>query len=172
MIVYYRQWHPIPSHQLWEWWVTVNKSRIEAFTTGSPHSNTIVVTVEIESRDSSLNTTWFHSTAFQFPRVRHHSKRRRSWVGVKSSTSNGCRDHRCSSARRLRMVREDTGAPNEGATCAWMAANEAVGCTRAFLSMWRSYRQLVCRGQPEPGLCVNDSLGSTVPLTTQSERPN
>ncbi|GFW86001.1 uncharacterized protein TNCV_1968091 [Trichonephila clavipes] len=27
--------------------------------------------------DSSLKTTWFHSAAVQFPRARHHSKRRR-----------------------------------------------------------------------------------------------
>ncbi|PRD22499.1 UNVERIFIED_CONTAM: Sec23ip [Trichonephila clavipes] len=29
------------------------------------------------------------------------------------------------------MVQEDTGVLNEGATCAWMAADEAVGCTHA-----------------------------------------
>ncbi|GFS50300.1 e3 ubiquitin-protein ligase RNF13 [Trichonephila clavipes] len=40
--------------------------------------------------DSSLKTTWFHSAAVQFPRAWHHSKRRRRWVGVKSSTRNGC----------------------------------------------------------------------------------
>ncbi|GFV89098.1 uncharacterized protein TNCV_4912971 [Trichonephila clavipes] len=65
-------------------------------------------------------------------------------------------DRKCLSARCLRMVREDTGAPHEGATCAWIAANEAVGCKRAFLTMWRSSRRLVCRGHPEPGLRVND----------------
>ncbi|GFS85108.1 uncharacterized protein TNCV_4222871 [Trichonephila clavipes] len=54
--------------------------------------------------DSSLKTTWFHSAAVQFPRVRLHSKRRRRWVGVKGSTRNGCRDPKCPSARRLRMV--------------------------------------------------------------------
>ncbi|GFX89563.1 hypothetical protein TNCV_72561 [Trichonephila clavipes] len=43
----------------------------------------------------------------------------------------------------------------EGATCAWMAGDEAVGCTRAFLRMWRSSQRLVCRGLPEPGLHVN-----------------
>ncbi|GFS76089.1 uncharacterized protein TNCV_4666851 [Trichonephila clavipes] len=64
--------------------------------------------------------------------------------------------HKCPSARRLRMVQEDTGTPREGATCAWMAADEAVGCTRAFLSMWRSSRRLVCQGHPELGLRVND----------------
>ncbi|GFW01002.1 hypothetical protein TNCV_1762401 [Trichonephila clavipes] len=32
----------------------------------------------------------------------------------------------CGSSGHIRMVREDTGAPIEGATCAWMAADEAV----------------------------------------------
>ncbi|GFU61873.1 hypothetical protein TNCV_1644461 [Trichonephila clavipes] len=53
---------------------------------------------------------------------------------------------------RLRMVREDTGAPNEGATYAWMAVDETVGCRLAILMMWRSSRRLVCRGHPEPSL--------------------
>ncbi|GFW68043.1 uncharacterized protein TNCV_1618041 [Trichonephila clavipes] len=74
----------------------------------------------------------------------------RRWGGVKGSTRYGRRDPKCSSARRLRMFREDTGAPNEGATCAWMAADEAVGCTRSFLTMWWSSQRLGCRGRPEP----------------------
>ncbi|GFU07481.1 uncharacterized protein TNCV_2224771 [Trichonephila clavipes] len=106
--------------------------------------------------DSSLKTTWFPSAAVHFPRARHHFKRRRRWVGVKGSTRNGPRDPKCPSARRLLLIREDTGAPNEGATCSWMAADEAVGCTRAFLTMWRSSRRVVDRGRPEPGLRVND----------------
>ncbi|GFX72412.1 uncharacterized protein TNCV_1253661 [Trichonephila clavipes] len=77
-------------------------------------------------------------------------------MGAKDSTRNRRRDPKFPSARRLRRVREDTGAPNEGATCAWMAADEAVDCTRAFLMMWRSTRQLDCRGHSEPGLHVND----------------
>ncbi|GFX44150.1 uncharacterized protein TNCV_4119461 [Trichonephila clavipes] len=56
----------------------------------------------------------------------------------------------------LRMVREDTGATSEGATCAWMAADKAVGCTRAFFTMWWPSRRLVCQGRPERGLHVND----------------
>ncbi|GFT66257.1 uncharacterized protein TNCV_650831 [Trichonephila clavipes] len=75
--------------------------------------------------DSSIKTNCFHSIAVQFPRAWCHSKRRRRWVGVKGSTRNGRRDSKCPSARCLRMVREDTGAPNEGVTCAWMAADEA-----------------------------------------------
>ncbi|GFV67050.1 uncharacterized protein TNCV_357351 [Trichonephila clavipes] len=67
--------------------------------------------------------TWFHSASVQFPPVRHHSKRKGRWVGVKGSTRNGRRDPKCPSARRLRMVRENTGASSEGATLAWMAAD-------------------------------------------------
>ncbi|GFV97280.1 uncharacterized protein TNCV_2037901 [Trichonephila clavipes] len=73
------------------------------------------------------------------------------------------------------MVREDTRASSEGATCAWMADDEEVGYTRAFLTMWRSSRRLVCRGCPEPALCVNDIswiYWSQHLLTTQSEWPN
>ncbi|GFT76027.1 uncharacterized protein TNCV_1255351 [Trichonephila clavipes] len=125
--------------------------------------------------DSSLKTTWFHSTAVQSSRAWHHSKRRRRWVDVKGSTRNGRCDPKCSSARRLRMVREDTETPNEGSTCAWMAANEAVGCTRAFLTMCRSSHRLVCRERSETGHRVNDIFRihwSQHLFTTQSERPN
>ncbi|GFU64837.1 uncharacterized protein TNCV_2144721 [Trichonephila clavipes] len=89
---------------------------------------------------SSLKTTWFHSAAVQSPHVWHHWKQRRRWVGVKASKRNGRRDPNFPSARRLRMVREGTGASIAGDTWAWIAANEAVGCTRAFLTMWRSSR--------------------------------
>ncbi|GFU86586.1 uncharacterized protein TNCV_4480221 [Trichonephila clavipes] len=90
------------------------------------------------------------------PRARHHCKWRRRLVRIKGSTRSGYRDPKCPSARRLRMVREDTGASSEGATCAWMAANEAVGCTRGFITMWWPSRRLVRRVRPEPGLSVND----------------
>ncbi|GFW80477.1 uncharacterized protein TNCV_2415791 [Trichonephila clavipes] len=118
---------------------------------------------------------WFHSAAVQFPRARHHSKRMRRWMGVKGSTRNGHRDPKCPSARRLSTVREDTGTTNEDATYASMVADKAVGCTRAFLTMWWSSRRMVCRGRPEPGLRVNDISWihwSQHLLTTQSERPN
>ncbi|GFY14804.1 uncharacterized protein TNCV_648471 [Trichonephila clavipes] len=84
--------------------------------------------------------TWFHSAAVQFPRAWYHSKWRRQCVGVNDSTRNERRDPKCPSARRVCMVREDTEAPSEGATCAWMVADEAIGCIRAFLTMWRSSR--------------------------------
>ncbi|GFX66023.1 uncharacterized protein TNCV_14441 [Trichonephila clavipes] len=92
----------------------------------------------------------------RFPRARYHCKRRRRWVDVKGSKRNGRRYLKCPSARCLRMVRESTWAPIEGATCAWIAADEAVVCMRAFLMMWRSSRRLVCQEHPEPGLHVND----------------
>ncbi|GFT97723.1 uncharacterized protein TNCV_4229151 [Trichonephila clavipes] len=63
------------------------------------------------------------------------SKRNRRWMGIKSSIRNGHRDPKCPPARCLRMLREGTGAPYEGATCAWMATDEAVGCARAFRMM-------------------------------------
>ncbi|GFX08258.1 uncharacterized protein TNCV_3267481 [Trichonephila clavipes] len=89
------------------------------------HTRTLLSALLRLNLDSSLKTTWFHSAAVQFPRARHHSKRRRRWVGVNCSTRNGRRDPKCPSARHLRVVRENTGA--------LMAADEAVGCTRAFL---------------------------------------
>ncbi|GFY11568.1 uncharacterized protein TNCV_4230371 [Trichonephila clavipes] len=92
--------------------------------------------LNLDSR-ASLKTTWSHSAAVQFPRTRHHSKRRRRWMGIKGSTRNECCDPKCPSARRLRMVREDTGAPSEDSACACRVADEAVGCTQTFLTMWR-----------------------------------
>ncbi|GFV92619.1 uncharacterized protein TNCV_1374701 [Trichonephila clavipes] len=65
-------------------------------------------------------------------------------------------------------------ASSEGATCSWMAADEAVGCKRALHTMWQSFRRLVCRGRPEPGLRVNDISWmhwSQHILTTQSKQP-
>ncbi|GFV37606.1 uncharacterized protein TNCV_4982281 [Trichonephila clavipes] len=106
--------------------------------------------------DSSLKTTWFHSIAIQFPRTQHHPKRRRLWIDVKGSPCNGRRDPKCPSARHLRIVRENTRTPSEGATCAWMAADEAVGSKSAFLTMWLSSQRLVRQGRPKPDLRVND----------------
>ncbi|GFV56401.1 hypothetical protein TNCV_855531 [Trichonephila clavipes] len=66
------------------------------------------------------------------------------------------------------MVREDTGGPNEGATFAWMAADEVVVCTRAFLTMGRASRRLVYREYPEPGLRVSD-ISRITGLNTSSQ---
>ncbi|GFW30339.1 uncharacterized protein TNCV_3851101 [Trichonephila clavipes] len=110
-----------------------------------------------------------------FPRARHHSKRRRRWVGVKGSTRNGHRNPKCPSSRHLRMVKEDSEAPSEGVTYEWMATDEAVGVMRPFLTMWWSSRRLVCRGRPESSLRVNDIsqiYWSQQLLTKQSEWPN
>ncbi|GFS71106.1 uncharacterized protein TNCV_5049091 [Trichonephila clavipes] len=139
------------------------------------HTRTRLSSLPRLTLDSSLKTTWFHSDAVQLSRAWLHSKRRRRWVGVKGRTRNGRRDPKYPSARRLRMVQENTGAPSEGAICAWMVADEAVDCTRAFLPMWQSSRRMVCRGGPEPGFRVNDISQihwSQHLLTTKSERPN
>ncbi|GFX93603.1 uncharacterized protein TNCV_1587801 [Trichonephila clavipes] len=92
----------------------------------SPKSSRVV-----EQCDVNIHS--LHSAAVQFPRPWHHSKWRRRWMGFKGSRRNRRRDPKYPSARRLRRVREYTGAPSEGATCAWMAVNEAVGCRVHFL---------------------------------------
>ncbi|GFT87724.1 hypothetical protein TNCV_4000781 [Trichonephila clavipes] len=47
--------HLIPSHQLWERCVAVKQRQIEAFTTGSPDTNTIVITASGQSRTPKNN---------------------------------------------------------------------------------------------------------------------
>ncbi|GFV26190.1 uncharacterized protein TNCV_4888211 [Trichonephila clavipes] len=64
-----------------------------------------------------------------------------SMGGLQGSTRNGHHVPKCPSARHLCMFQEDTGALSESATCAWMAADEAIGCKRAFHTMWWSSRQ-------------------------------
>ncbi|GFW79097.1 hypothetical protein TNCV_3631281 [Trichonephila clavipes] len=80
----------------------------------------------------------------------------RSQMSFRQAPSYGSRRHR---------------TPSEGATIVWIAADEANGCTRAFLTMWRSSRRLVCRGRPKPDLHVNgihlsDPLIPTPPHNT------
>ncbi|GFX51402.1 hypothetical protein TNCV_3103351 [Trichonephila clavipes] len=61
---------------------------------------------------------------------RHDSKQMHRWVGVKGSTRDRCHDPTCPSTRHLRMVREDRRTHSKGATCASMAADETVGCSK------------------------------------------
>ncbi|GFU63236.1 uncharacterized protein TNCV_2656811 [Trichonephila clavipes] len=105
------------------------KGRIEAFTTGSPHTNTIVITVEIESGFVAKDDL----------------------VPFRCSSVSSCVAPFQTEASRIAHVMgapiqnvfqpgtflwfEMTEAPSKGATCAWMEADEAVGCTRAFLTM-------------------------------------
>ncbi|GFU63578.1 uncharacterized protein TNCV_4256191 [Trichonephila clavipes] len=142
---------------------TVFKGRIEAFITGSPHTNTIVITADIQSGFvAKADLVPFRCSSVSSCAAPLQTET--SMGGRQGFARNRHRDPKYPSARRLRMVREDTGAPNEGATYASMAADEAVGCTRAFLTMWRSCRRLVCRWHPEPALRVNDIFrGSTGP---------
>ncbi|GFS90104.1 uncharacterized protein TNCV_507801 [Trichonephila clavipes] len=150
--MYCRQCHLILLHQLWERYVAVKKKAGLRRSPRGLHTRTGLSSLLRLNLDSLLETDWFHSAAVQFSRARHHSKRRHRWMGVKGNTRNGRRNPKCPSARCLRMVREDTGTSSEGDTCEWMEANEAVGCTRAFLTMWWSSRRLVCQGRHEPGL--------------------
>ncbi|GFX45401.1 uncharacterized protein TNCV_1026611 [Trichonephila clavipes] len=151
------------------------KEGIEAFTTGSPQTNTIVITAVIESgfdaKDDVVPSRCSPISSCVAP-----LQTVASMGGCQGSTRNGRRDPKCSSAKRLRMVREDTGASSEGATCAWIAGDESFfGYTRAFFTMWWSSRRLVCRGCPEPGLRVNaisQIHWSQHLLTIQSEWPN
>ncbi|GFW21152.1 uncharacterized protein TNCV_2703901 [Trichonephila clavipes] len=73
----------------------------------TPH--TITPTVRVVCRYSSRKTTWFHSTAVQFPPARYHSKWRRRWVGIKGCTRNGHHDPKCPSARRLLWFKKTQG---------------------------------------------------------------
>ncbi|GFY10155.1 hypothetical protein TNCV_360221 [Trichonephila clavipes] len=86
---------------------------IKAFTTGSPHTNTIVTTAEIESgfvaKDDLVLFRCSPAASCSAPFQTEASM---------DSSRNGRRDPKCPSARLLRMVREDTGTHNEGATCA------------------------------------------------------
>ncbi|GFW37624.1 uncharacterized protein TNCV_4028201 [Trichonephila clavipes] len=141
---------------------------------GSPHTNTIAITAEIESgfvaKDDLLPFRCSSVSSYAAP-----LQTEASMGGHQGQHTFWHSDSKCPSMRCLRIVREDTGVPNEGATCAWLATDEAVGCTRAFLSMWGSFRRLVCRRRPEPGLRVNDISRihwSQHLLTTQSEWPN
>ncbi|GFV75591.1 uncharacterized protein TNCV_2240401 [Trichonephila clavipes] len=66
-------------------------------------------------------------------------------VGIKGGTRNMHREPKCYLFWRFRMVREDTGAPNESATCACMESNEAVSCTIvAAVAEWYRYRTVAC----------------------------
>ncbi|GFV55137.1 uncharacterized protein TNCV_2623581 [Trichonephila clavipes] len=62
------------------------------------HTQTLLLSLLRLNLDSSLKTTWFHSAAVQFPRARHHSKRRCQWMGVKGSTRIVRCDPKCPSA--------------------------------------------------------------------------
>ncbi|GFU79530.1 hypothetical protein TNCV_2915901 [Trichonephila clavipes] len=95
----------MPSHIICGRGVSLqSEGRIVAFTTGTPHTNTVVCTALIESENDLI------PVADQSRRVRHHSKRRHRWVGVIGSARNGCRKTRCPPTRRHEMVREGTGS--------------------------------------------------------------
>ncbi|GFV69128.1 hypothetical protein TNCV_4490761 [Trichonephila clavipes] len=82
----------------------------------------------------------------QFPRARHNFKRRRRWMGVKGAAHvMGAAIPNILQPGAFVWLEKNTGTPTEGATCAWMAADEVVGLKRAFLAMLRSSPRLICR---------------------------
>ncbi|GFW63641.1 hypothetical protein TNCV_4329291 [Trichonephila clavipes] len=89
----------------------------------SPHTNTIVITAEIESglvaKDDLVP---FHCSAVSSC-VAPLQTRRRRWVDVKGSTRNGRRDPNVFQPGAFVWFGK-TQAPREGATCACVAADE------------------------------------------------
>ncbi|GFW24097.1 uncharacterized protein TNCV_4951411 [Trichonephila clavipes] len=125
--------------------------------------------------DSSLRTNWFHSVA-------------QSIFLTRGTTPNEGIDEWASRAAHVmgtvipNVIQpgtfvwfEKTQGPLVKVQTPWMAADEAVACMCAFLTMWRSSRLLICRRYPEPGLRVNDisriHLSQNL-LRTRSELPN
>ncbi|GFW26684.1 transposable element Tcb1 transposase [Trichonephila clavipes] len=118
--------------------------------------------------DSSLKTIWFHAAAVQLPRPRHHSKRRRLWVGGKGSPRNGRRDPKCPSARRLRIVREDTGALGEGRIIGKLEEGRSVTSVAAEFGIAHSivsrlWRQFQTTGTAIRGFRSGRPRGTTPP---------
>ncbi|GFU71499.1 uncharacterized protein TNCV_1672951 [Trichonephila clavipes] len=122
---------------------------------GSPQTNTIVITAVIKSKFiakddlvpfqcspvSSCAVPFQTETSIVYRPGQHRNWAPRSQISF---------------ARCLRMVREHTGAYIKGSTCVSIAADDAVVCTRAFLTMLRSSRRLLCRGRLESSLHLND----------------
>ncbi|GFW42753.1 hypothetical protein TNCV_473431 [Trichonephila clavipes] len=89
---------------------------------------------------------------------------KKKWLQDVMDIPLGCHGHTVGIC--LRRVPQDTGALSEGATCAWMVSDEAVDCTPAFITMWRSSRGLVCRKCPKPSLRINDNLTDSLVPTS------
>ncbi|GFT86541.1 hypothetical protein TNCV_1053931 [Trichonephila clavipes] len=109
------------------------KGRNEVFTPESPHTNTIVITAEIESEFVAKDD----QAPFRCSPVSSCLAPIQTLASI--CGRHGRLDPKFPSARRLRMVGEDTWASSEGTTCVLMAADEAVDFTHAFLTMrWSS----------------------------------
>ncbi|GFV06261.1 hypothetical protein TNCV_4589201 [Trichonephila clavipes] len=121
------------------------------------HTNTIVITVEIESEFVAENDLVPFRCGIVSLVARHHSKRRRRWMGVKGAhLHTGRHDPKCPSARRLRTVREDTRAPVKvPPVLAWRPMKQlAVGVH--FLRCGGLLDDWSVKGVLEPGLRVNN----------------
>ncbi|GFS95898.1 hypothetical protein TNCV_2259541 [Trichonephila clavipes] len=109
---------------------------------------------------------WFHPTAVQFF---VHGTTPKGVVDVWESRAARVMDAAIPNVLQsvtFIWIKKTQGFPSEGVSCAWMAAEEAIGSTRAFLTMWRSfYTTSVVRGCPDTGLRVND-ISRSHPLVT------
>ncbi|GFW88427.1 uncharacterized protein TNCV_3551971 [Trichonephila clavipes] len=77
---------------------------------GGLHTRARLLSLLRLNLDLSLKTTWFHYAVVQFLLVCGTTASGGvDGCAVKGSTRNVRRDPKCPSARRLRMVREDTG---------------------------------------------------------------
>ncbi|GFX88409.1 hypothetical protein TNCV_2278771 [Trichonephila clavipes] len=106
---------------------------IEPLTTGPPHTNTIAITAQSESRfvaeDDLVLFRWSPILSCVTT-----LQTEASLVGAIGNTHSGRHETRCL-VRRLATVREDTGARSEGDACIWTAANEVAGSTRECCMM-------------------------------------
>ncbi|GFT09755.1 DNA-directed RNA polymerase subunit [Trichonephila clavipes] len=89
------------------------------------------------SRCMSGNTcgcrmSWTYRWAIMVPR--NSTRSNRVMYGMASYTNTPAVRTVCQPGA-FELVRKDTRAPTEGATSAWMASDEPVGCTRAFFTM-------------------------------------
>ncbi|GFS79192.1 hypothetical protein TNCV_4408851 [Trichonephila clavipes] len=86
MTVYCWQWYPISSHLLWERCVAVKQRKNSSVNHLSPHRNTNVITVEIDSGFVVAKDDLVPFRCSPVSRARHYSKRWRPCVGIKGST--------------------------------------------------------------------------------------
>ncbi|GFX48121.1 hypothetical protein TNCV_4114561 [Trichonephila clavipes] len=94
-----------------------SKGIIEAFTMGPPHTNTIVITAQIESGFfAGYDLFPFRRSPIPLG-VTPHSTEASVGGCVNAGTSIGRRDTRCLSALQLETVREETGDCSEEAAC-------------------------------------------------------
>ncbi|GFU37885.1 hypothetical protein TNCV_1063861 [Trichonephila clavipes] len=116
------------------------------FTTGSPHTNTILITAEIEYGFVGKTTTVpFRCSPVSSSVAPLLNGGVDGWAS-KAAHVMGVAILNVLQPSTLVWFKKTQKPPSESATCAWMAANEAVGCKLTFRTMWRSSRRPFRRG--------------------------